>query len=239
MSYSTKIKNWMPRHFRGDDYSPYLEIAGEVLDELEEKIESTYDETYIAMANEEFLGIHAKERGYSRASYGPTGSLTEETLVAWSNRIRRLKYNRTSANILLNLESVAPIFNAQVKWDYPSGVLTETGDKLSDNLDSLYPTAQWGNFGPLDLKKRFNCFSVVIEFPVPPPLAHFDDQEFFDDLAFMDTRDRTFDDNTAYQVKQLIGQKVPAGCGWRLLVKGFTGETIGTEAEQEKDLNRL
>ena len=239
MSYKNKLLGWMPRHFKGPDYEPYLLVVGEVLDDLEDSIKKTFDETFISMANEEFLKIHANERGYRRVSYGPTGSVAQETLVAWANRIRRLKYNRTAANILLNLESVAPIFNAQVKWDYPDGILTETGDKRSDTLDADYPPANWGNFGPLDLKKRFNCFSLVIEFPVPPPLAHFDDQEFFDDRSFMDTRDRTFDQNTAYAVKQLVSQKVPAGCGWRMLVKGFNGATIGSEAEQEKELNRL
>ena len=237
MSYTSKIFNWMPRHFRDQDYGPHLKMAGEILDELEDQIKKTYDETFISMANEEFLKIHAKERDYNRVSYGPTGSVAQETLVAWANRLRRIKYNRTAANILLNLESVAPIFNAQVKWDYPDGVLTETGDKRSDTLDADYPPANWGNFGPLDLKKRFNCFSVVIEFPVPPPDSFYDDNRFFDDEAFMDDRIRTFDQRTAFAVKQLIGQKVPAGCGWRLLVKNFTGITIGGEDSQERDLN--
>ena len=240
MSYVNKIKSWTPRHFSTDDYIPYLEMAGQIFDELQNQIDSTFDETFIAMANEEFLKIHAKERGFNRVSYGPVGGETPETLEAWANRIRRIKYNRTSANILLNLESVAPIFNAKVEWDYPNGVVGETGDKLSDTLDSKYPPASWANFGPLDLKKRHNSFSVVIEFPIPPPLAHFDDSQFYDDEAFMDTRDRTFDLNTAYAVKQLIGKKVPAGSGWRLLVKGFTGApAIGNEQAQEKDLNRF
>ena len=150
---------------------------------------------------------------------------------------KRQKYNRTSANILLNLESVAPIFNAKVVWDYPDGVLAGNGDKRNDSLLATYPAADWGNFGPLDLKKRHNGFSVVIEFPIPPPLAHFDDNEFYDDEAFMDTKERVFDENTAYTAKALIGKKVPAGAGWRLLIKGFNGIAVGDEEAQEKDLN--
>lgn len=235
MSYVEKIKSWMPRHFTGDDYIPYISMAGQILNELEQQIDSLFDETYISMSNQEFLTLHSQERRFNRISYGTP--LTPETLQNWANRVRRVKYNRTENNILLNLESIAPIFNAQVVWDYPDGIIETAGDHRADTLDSVYPSANWGNFGPLDLKKRHNSFSIVIEFPIPPPLAHYDDSKFYDDQAFMDTRERTFDDNTALAVKALIGRKVPAGSGWRLLVKGFNGLTIGDEASQEKELN--
>ena len=240
MAFFEKIRGWLPPHFRENDYQIYASMAGEILDDLKEQGDALFDETFISMANEEFLKIHAQERGFPRVSYGPTGDIRQETLEHWANRVRRIKYNRTSANILLNLETIVDIFNAQVVWDYPNGVVTSTGDKRSDSLLTTYPTANWGNFGPLDRKKRMNCFSVVIEFPVPPPLAHFDDKEFYDDKSFMDTRDRTFDQRTAYAIKFLIGKKVPAGSGWRLLIKGFNGLANSESRsiiEQEKDLN--
>ena len=238
MSYVDKLRSWMPRHFLGSDYDPYIRTAGEVFNDLIEEIDSTVDETFISMANEEFLKIHADERKTPRVSYG--SPLTEETLANWANRVRRIKYNRTSANILLNLESISPIFNARVVWDYPSELLSQTGDKLSDSLLTAYPAGDWGNYGPLSRTKRRNAFSVVISVPVPPPLAHFDDKKFYDDLSFMDTRDRVFDERSAFATKQLIGKKVPAGAGWRLLIKGFTGLSDAetrTLAKQQADLN--
>ena len=237
MSYVDKITGWMPPHFRTDNYKPYLKVAGEVFNELQTQIEQMFDETFISQANSEFLPIHAKERGYSRISYGPTGDIKPETLVSWANRVRRIKYNRTSANILRNLESVAPIFNAKVVLDYPDGVLTATGDNRTDDLEADYPSASWGNYGPLDKKKRFKCFSVVIEFPIPPPLSLLDDEYFLDDNAYLDDRSRIFDERTAFAIKALVGRKAPAGAGWRLLIKGFDGVTVGTEAEQETELN--
>ena len=210
-------------------------MTGELFNELKDQIDKTFDETFISLANQEFLDIHSKERRYSRISYGTPP--VPETLENWANRVRRIKYNRTSANILLNLESITPILNAEVVWDYPDGVLTGSGDKRTDDLLTDYPAVDWGNYGPLDMKKRFRCFSVVLETPIPPPLAHFDNKQFFDDGAFMDTRIRTFDDNTAFAIKELVKKKCPAGSSFRLLVKGFTGLTIGDEASQELDIN--
>ena len=235
MSYENKLKSWIPLHFREGSYEPYVRMAGEVLDDLQKKIDDTFDETFISQSNSEFLPIHASERGISRVSYGTPPA--PETLDHFRNRTRRIKYNRTSENIITNLESISPITSARVVWDYPDGVVQTTGDKRSDTLAALYPPANWGNFGPLDFKKRMNCFSVVIEFPVPPPLSHLDDREFFDDQAFFDTRDRTFDENTALAVKDLIARKAPAGSGFRLLVKGFNGLTIGDEQAQQNELN--
>ena len=124
--------------------------------------------------------------------------------------------------------------------DYPDGIFASSGDKLSDNLDSEYPSADYGNLGPLDRKKRANCFSVVIETTSRISFSFFDEDFFYDTGdAFYDSRTKVFDADVAQILKFLIKQKTDANSGFRLLIKGFADASIGDEQAQQADLNAV
>ena len=122
---------------------------------------------------------------------------------------------------------------------------------LQEQITSLHPllgaaTAnkvtvngeEFGNYGPLDLFRRHNCFSILIETPVRPPFSFFNQKAFYNERFFMDTRRRVVDVALINVLQTLIQQKIPAGAGYRLLVKGFDGINALSIAQQESELNK-
>ena len=235
MNYKQKLISWLPKHFTNEQYDIYLEIVDIAFNDLRKNMEEMFRETYISQAETDFLEIHGRERGMRRVVYAGNVNETDEN---FANRIRRIKYNRTKANIINNVQSVIGLTDVQVRNDIENGSFLE-GVQDKRALKVNISGDEYGNYGPLDLKLRHNCFSVLVETPVPPPLAHYDDNSFYDDAAFMDERARIFDASTAQVIKTLIKQKSPAGAGFRLLIKGFTGLTIGNEQSQEDELNSI
>jgi len=237
LRFKEKMRSWMPSHFREGDYDLFLDVATLAFEDLKKNIDDTFKETRISEANTEFLDVHGRERGIERVVYGSGDSAIKEPNRDYSNRVRRIKYNRTKQNIILNVQSVLGLTSVEVMNDSEASSFFEgVSDKRSQTVNLGGVT--YGNYGPLDLKLRHNCFSVLLETPIPDPLAFYDDNYFFDDGAFMDERARTVDEIIVQIVKTLVKQKAPAGSGFRLLVKGFTGIDVGNESAQEADLNR-
>ena len=235
LNFKKKMFSWMPKHFREGDYELYIDVMALAFQDLKARVDEIFQETRISEATTEFLNIHGRERGMKRVVYA--GNM-EESDEHFANRVRRIKYNRTKENIIDNVRSVINLTKIEVRNDLEDGSFLEgVQDKraLTVNLGGI----SYGNYGPLDLKLRHNCFSVFIETPVPPPLAFYDDSHFFDDGSFMDQRERILDDSIIDVIKTLVKQKAPAGSGFRVLVREFSGISIGNEAAQEAELNRI
>ena len=237
MPFLEKMNSWIPPHFKENQYEPYVEAMAELLDMLDGLLNEAVNQTFISESEPEFLTIHGRERRMQRVVYGPAENQETETEEAFQNRVRRIKYNRTAENISDNILSVVSVIGSRVVNDYDASFLEGDADKRSAtvNIDG----EEYGNYGPLDLKRRWNCFSVLIDTPIRPPLAFYNKEAFYDNRAFYDQRERVFNEGVANVVKTLIKQKSAAGKGFRLLIKGFKGLDVGTEAQQEADLNRL
>ena len=237
MAYKAKIQSWLPRHFTGENYDPYITALGTFFDSLIVFAKQLQKQTFISQSNTEYLELHAKERSITRVQ---TGNFRENDGFL-KDRVRRIKYNQTEQNIINNIRSLAFI-NSVIKPDFPDGVFSGAKDKTGESWDSEYPSAEWGNFGPLDMNKRHKCFLIAVETTLRPPFGFYDDDRFYDDAdgdAFFDQRERIFDENLAIIIKRLIKQKISAGAGFRLVIKGFRGLAIGGKSQQEADLNSL
>ena len=234
MSYKTTLKKWIPPHFKESQYIPLIDSMGTILDDLRVKLDEFFDETFISLA-EDTLPLHAEERGISRIKYQIGGVDTEETDQDFRNRIQRIKYTCSIENIKDNARSVSLIQDIEIIPDFDA---FPRGDEIAELVD-FSAKGRFGNYGPLDLKKRHKCFSVLIEAPIRRPLSFLDKDTFLDKNAFLDREDRLLDALTISAMQTLIRGKSPAGSGHRLLIKGFSGEPVGDEASQENALNSL
>ena len=235
LSWEEKIRSWLPRHFKAVDNDAIILALAKVFDTLQGDLSDYIDQTFITEANSEYLNVHGLERGFRRINYGTAQSPNLESDTDFANRVRRIKYNRSKAHIIDNVRSVLGVTGVRVVNDYDSNVLDNT-DQRANTVTVTGGT--YGNQGPLDLKKRFNCFSVMIDTPERPPLAFFDSEDFYDSGNWYDTPVRRFSQTIASIIFNLIKLKAPGGSGFRLLVKDFLGVTIGTEAQQEQELNK-
>ena len=234
MNWQEKIASWLPKHFKRQEYDPYIAVLGRLFETLNQDLSDHIDQTFVTRANPEFLAVHGKERGFSRINYGTEQNPNLESDTDFSNRIRRIKYNRTHENILDNVRSVLGIVSIRIVDDYDASFLDNTDQRATD---VQIGTGIFGNQGPLDLKKRWNCFSVIIDTPDRPPLSFFDSNYYYDSNAWYDQIERQFNSLVAKIIFDLIKLKAPAGSGFRLLVKDFTGVNVGDLAAQEKSLN--
>lgn len=257
MKWSEKLVSWAPSHFKTPFYTPYFDMAGALLEAAQKDFEDMVKETYIQLANtddqghypvrkslpiDSYLDEHAKERFFKRVVYEGAPELDD----VYQNRVRRIKYTRTKQNVIRNIASVTGILDARIVDDYEIDVLSSgDSDKTSDVVGTASGTKvilsdglEYGNYGPLDLKKRQNCFSILIERPIRAPHAFFDSDAFFNSLDFMDTKRRLLDEGLVKVLQTLIQQKIPAGAGYRLLIKDFDGVTGLTTEEQEAYLNQ-
>ena len=157
-----------------------------------------------------------------------------ESDIDFANRVRGIKYNRTHENILENVRSVLGLTEVRIMDDYDASFLDNTDQRATD---VQIGTGVFGNQGPLDLKKRWGCFSVIIDTPDRPPLSFFDSNYYYDSNAWYDQIERQFSSLVAKIIFDLIKLKAPAGSGFRLLVKDFTGVNVGDLATQEESLN--
>ena len=236
LSWEEKIRSWMPRHFAGRENNANIQAIAMVFSTLEKDLNDFIDQTFITRANSEFLDVHGSERGFSRINYGTQLTPSPELDIDYANRIRRIKYNRTKQNIISNVESVLGVAKVRVIDDYEADFLDDTDQRSTDVVIS--GQGPYGNQGPLDLKKRFNCFSVVIDTPERPPLSFFDKEYFYDKDFYSIPPERVFSKNLARIIYNLIKLKAPACSGFRILVKDFvTDPDIGNEAKQEENLN--
>lgn len=232
MIYTDKIKSWLPEHFKTAEYEPYINAVSDVFELFKNNLDQLYDETFLTMANTEYLNVLGEERGIIRTVIANK----PESDVFYSNRIRRIKYNRTKQNIILNAISVASVTDIIVINDLDSDFMDGLEDKRSSNV--VIESTRFGNYGPLDLTRRKGCFSVLIRTPVPELLNYYDSEAFFDDEVFTDEI-IIFQEAFVDELKFLIKQKIPAGAGFRLLINGFDGIVVGDEASQEEELNSL
>ena len=238
MNFREKMLSWMPKHFRDGDYELYISATAACFEDLKTKIDDFFKETRILSSNSKYLDIHGRERGLARVSYGTGQTAIRESDINFANRVQRIKYNLTKQNIIDNVISVLGITNVIVKNDSEMESFFEgVQDKRASTVD--LGGESYGNYGPLDLNLRNKCFSVMIEVVEQPPESFYDDGKFYNDGTFMGSKAITLDDAIVEVIKTLIKQKSPAGAGFRILVKDFTGLNIGTEAEQEKELNRI
>ena len=238
MNFREKMLSWMPAHFRTQDYELYVSAAAAVFEDLKVNINDMFEETYISEAGSRYLDVHGRERGLSRVTYGTPPNTVQESNTDFARRISRIKYTRTKENIIANVVSVLGFTEVEVRNDEDqANFFSGASDKRAVNVD--LGTESFGLYGPLDLKLRRKCFSVLLRTPIPNPLSYYDDSFFFDDGAFMDTRENIINNAIIEVLKTLIKQKAPAGAGFRILVKDFTGIPVGTEAEQEAELNRI
>lgn len=234
MNWLQKITSWLPKHFKGRENNPYLEVMGKLFETLNQDLDDHIEQTFITRANPEFLNVHGEERGFRRINYGTEANPNFESDVDFANRIRRIKYNRTHENILDNVRSVLGVTSVRIVDDYESSFLDQTDQRATD---VQIGAGTFGNQGPLDLKKRLNCFSLIIDTPDRPPLSFFDSRYYYDSNAWYDQIERQFSSLVAKIIFDLIKLKAPAGAGFRLLVKDFTGVNVGDLATQEKSLN--
>ena len=233
LSWEQKIRSWLPKHYNGVDNDAIIKGMAIVFTTLEGDLNDYITQTFITEANTEYLNVHGKERGFAR--------ITNESDTDYANRIRRIKYNRSHQNIIENVQSVLGITNVRVIDDYETDLLDNMD---STDTDVVISGGTFGNQGPIDLKKRFNCFSVVLDAPKRPPFAFYDDvhdaqgvKPSYDLNEWYDVKEKEFNSATAKVIFNLIKLKAPAGSGFRLLVKDFDGITIGTTAQQEQRLN--
>ena len=56
MNWTQKVTSWVPQHFKTDNYIPYLEMIGSVLQDMQDNLEDTLQETYIEQANRDSEG---------------------------------------------------------------------------------------------------------------------------------------------------------------------------------------
>ena len=242
LSWEDKIRSWIPKHFKGRDNDANIQAIAKCFETLDTDLKDYIEQTFITLANSEYLDVHGQERGFSRINYGTTQSPNLEEDADYANRIRRIKYNRTAENIINNVQSVLGVIDVRVIDDYLATFLDGTDQRATNVVIS---GGTFGNQGPLDLKKRWNCFSVVIDTPERPPLSFFDDKYYYgqtsspptDRTAWLDEGVRQFSSATARIIYELIKLKAPAGSGFRLLVKDFAGIDVGDESEQEANLN--
>ena len=236
-----KLRSWIPSHFRNDGFSIYIEALASLLEDSRTQSNRLAQQTYISEANSDFLNFHGQERNLDRINYGTVNSPVLEEDQDYQNRIRRIKYNRTKQNIINNVFSVTGVIDLDIVNDFEEETNFFSGlrDKRASTV--TIDSSSYGNYGPLDLNLRQNCFSVIINTEDRVPLSFYDSQYFFDDgRSFYDTRsDRFFDENTIEIIKTLIKAKAPAGSGFRILVMGFTGLSLGNETSQEEDLNSI
>lgn len=237
MAFSEKMLSWIPPHFKGPLYDPYTDALGKSLDDLEVQIRNLAEQTFIELAETEFLNIHGNERGFPRLNFGTETSPILEKDENYQSRIRRLKYTRTDQNILDNVRSVAGIISAHITDDEETVFFDSTDRRASQIVTPSGET--YGSYGPLDLSRRRNCFTVWLTATERLPFAFYDEGYHFDQKAFMYSRELPFDELVATTLKRLIQQKMAAGKGFRLLIKDFTGLTLGDEAAQERELNEL
>ena len=255
-----KIIKWIPEHFTGVNYNVYFRSTASLLDELQKVLQEHLQETFIAQANKPyqppinrrgsyqdltFLDIHAQERGLERLSY----TAKAEADANFQNRIRNIKFNRTNQNIINNLLPVTGNVSVKVEPDFDANFLDASGasDKRAETVYSgtigqktvTIGGASYGNYGPLDYLKRKNCFSVLLDVTIREPHSFFNDDEFYNALAFYDERSRTFLAGQFPVLQALIKQKAPAGSGWRILAKGFDGtvDSAQTLAKQQEGIN--
>ena len=232
MSYYNKIKSWLPDHFTTNDYETFLRETALTLDEARDLKDEFIRQTKISECDEEYLKIYAKERKVPRVFYGAV----PEQIDFWRNRIQRIKFNRTKENIKANIRSVINITEIDIIDDNGgASFLSGASDKRASQISVDQTSYGW--YGPIGWEKYKNGISILLETPIPEPDAFYDDTEFFDDKSFMGTREKQVNSDIILAIKTLVGQKVAAGTPWRLLVKGFTGLTPGTIAEQEAELN--
>ena len=236
LNYKEKINSWLPSHFKGRDYDSIINGMAKVFETAKTDLEDFITQTFISQANTEYLNVHAKERGFSRVNYGTAQSPNFESNEDYQNRVRRIKYNRTKQNIIDNVRSVLGVVDVRVIDDYEADFLDDTDQRATQ---VVITGGTFGNQGPLDLKKRFNCFSVMIDTPDEPPLSFYDKGYYYDkDFFSIPAGTRKFSPLIARIVNTLIALKAPAGSGYRLLVKDFAGSTtIGDETKQEQTLN--
>lgn len=235
-----KLRSWIPNHFRNEGFSIYIEALASILEDSRTQANNLAQQTYISESNSDFLNFHGQERNLRRVNYGTVDSPLLEVDQAFQNRVRRIKYTRTKQNIIDNVFSVTGVIDLDIVNDFEeetnffSGLMDKRASTVTIN------ETEYGNYGPLDLNLRQNCFSVIINTEDRIPLSFFDSEYFFDNgEAFYDTRDRVFDENTIEIIKTLTKAKAPAGSGFRILVKGFTGLSLGDESSQEEDLNSI
>lgn len=236
MNWQEKITSWLPKHFKGRENDPYITVLGRLFETLNQDLNDYIDQTFITRANNEFLDVHGEERGFRRINYGTEQAPNFESNLDFSNRIRRIKYNRTHENIIENVRSVLGVTDVRVVDDYDASFLDNTDQRATIvNINQ----SEYGNIGPLDFKKRWNCFSVIIDTPDRPPFNFFDSDSYYDSNAWYDQQERNFNQLLANIIFDLIKLKAPAGKGFRLLVKDFSSSTvIGDEANQQKVLNQ-
>ena len=238
LNYSDKMMLWTPDQFKSAPYRPYIESLGNNLDALLKESEDLSRQTYITESAGDVLDRHGLERGLVKVNYTLAEGQSLETDAAFRNRVRRIKYNRTKENIIDNVFSIIGITDVRVIDDYSFGDFLEgTKDKRTSQV--TLDSSTYGNYGPLDLNVRNNCFSVFVDTPKRPPLSFFDANYFFDAKAFYDTKTRIFDESTARIIKTLIKAKAPAGSGFRIFIRNFTGINVGDENAQESDLNTI
>lgn len=232
MSYYNKIKSWLPEHFTGKDYEVFLRGTSLSLTLGRDLLFEFLKQVTVGECDEEYLALHADERKVPRVFYGAI----PEDVQFWRNRVQRIKFNRTEENIKENIRSVVNIKSIQVLPDHEGAdFLTGTSDKRTSQV--TINQTDYGWYGPIGWDKYHNGISILIETPLPTPDSFYDDEYFYDDKAFMGTRERQVDEDIVKVIKTLVGQKVAAGTPWRLLVRGFTGLTPGTLQEQEDELN--
>ena len=166
-----------------------------------------------------------------------TGATTSESVDDFKTRIRSIKYTCTPNNIVSNITRLGLSSNIRVIPDFTA---FPTGDQRDTELDlSAHGIAgNFGNFGVLDLKLRYKCFSVVLIAPVIDPISFADADSYLDTNTWLGTEARVLDTLTINSIQALIKEKSPLGSAWRLLIKDFTPPTaVGNLASQQASLN--